>query len=274
MKYLSLTEIQMEEKNILEETIKFLNKNNIKYSVCGGTMLGAVRHKGFIPWDDDIDIFIPRDDYQKLISLLEKNSCKLHSYRAISVLLKNSYCPFIKIVNEKILTNNERMASSKQLPLWIDIFPIDGMPENEYDTKKLYAKIAKYRNLYMLKGYNYKYVLKSTTAIKVMPKLILKAILQLIPHRLISRKMDTIAKTFSYSTATYVGGVLWGYGPQERLLKKDVLWKDFDFEDLKVKGLANYDTYLSNIYGDYMTLPPEEKRATHEFKAWRKDDER
>lgn len=270
MKYLKLEEIQQAEKNILKETIAFLTKNNIPYAMCGGTLLGAVRHQGFIPWDDDIDIFVPRPDYEKLISLLKKNQ-RVAGYKATGSMLKNSYHPFIKITNEKILTYNDRMDNNKQMNLWIDIFPIDGLPKEKEKTEKLYQKVKYVRNLYMLKTYKYGYLLKTNNIIKGIVKGIVKTFLVLLPYSILSKRLDDLSKTYSYEEEEYVGGVLWGYGPKEKMPKKDVLWKEFDFCDLKVMGLKNYHQYLTNLYGDYMKLPPEEKRKTHEFIAWRNE---
>lgn len=269
MQYLKLKEIQEEEKKILEKTIDFLEQNNIQYAICGGTMLGAVRHKGFIPWDDDIDLLIPRPDYERLIEVLNKNDQKIDQYHAVSVLLKNDFCPFIKVINKKIFTHSERLTNNRQTNLWIDIFPLDGLPDDDMETKKQYDKIKKYKKLYLLKGYKYSYIFKVSSITKMIPKIIIKTFLLCIPDSILSKKLDSLSKKYPYDQANYIGGVLWGYGPKEKMLKSEVSFTDFDFCDLKVKGLANYDLYLTNLYGDYRKLPPKEKRKTHNFEAWR-----
>lgn len=269
MKSLTTKEIQKEEANILKELILILDKNKIEYTVGGGTMLGTIRHKGFIPWDDDIDILIPRPDYERLICILKKNNLKVGNYIATSVLLNNGYYPFIKIVNQNISTYNENILANKQLNLWIDIFPIDGLPEDEKGSKEIFKKISLYKNMYMSKVFKTKYIIKTTKKIKILPKLILKILLLLVPINSISKKMDSISKKIDYNNSSYVGNLLWGYGRKETMLKKDVSYIEFKFEDLKVKGLKNYDSYLTNLYGDYMKLPPKEERETHSFKAWR-----
>ena len=103
-KYLDIKEIQKEELNILKETIKFLNKNNIKYYIFYGTLLGAVRHQGFIPWDNDIDIAIPRPEYEKLINILKEKNNKINNMNieSIGYEVGVSDWPFIKIVNKDI----------------------------------------------------------------------------------------------------------------------------------------------------------------------------
>lgn len=269
MKSLTTKEIQQEETNILKELILILDKNKIEYTVGGGTMLGTIRHKGFIPWDDDIDILIPRPDYERLICILKKNNLKVGNYIANSVLLNNGYYPFIKIVNQNINTYNEKIINSKQLNLWIDVFPIDGLPEDEISRKKLFKKIARYKSIYMTKVFKINYLLESTKKIKILPRLILKILLLPVPINFISKKMDNVSKKIDYNSSSYAGNLLWGYGQKETMFKKDISYTNFQFEDLKVKGLKNYDSYLNNLYGDYMKLPPKEERKTHSFKAWR-----
>ena len=100
---LNTREIQLEELNILKETIKFLNNNDIKYGLHAGTLLGAVRHKGFIPWDDDIDIYLTRPNYNKFIDCVKKEQNKIGSFNVISIDLNNSYIPFAKVTNPKII---------------------------------------------------------------------------------------------------------------------------------------------------------------------------
>ena len=124
-KYLNIKEIQEEELNILKETIKFLDHNNIKYYIFYGTLLGAVRHQGFIPWDDDIDIAIPRPEYEKLIKILKEKNNKINNLNieSIGYEVGVSDWPFIKIVNKDIKLEDELNCDKN---LWIDVFPLDG----------------------------------------------------------------------------------------------------------------------------------------------------
>ena len=100
---LSLKEIQNEEKEILKNIINFFEKYNIKYYAYGGTLLGAVRHNGFIPWDDDIDIIVPRPDYDLFLDLVRKGNFKYNNLEVISYELNNSNVLFCKVINKGII---------------------------------------------------------------------------------------------------------------------------------------------------------------------------
>lgn len=268
---LSDKEIQIEEKKILKEVIKFLDINCIPYSLDGGTLLGAIRHKGFIPWDDDIDIIIPRPFYEKLIQIA-KNNCMIGNYKITCSRINNGYYPFIKIVNENIQTYTKSYHKRFQQKLWIDVFPFDCVPNNEIASKKLFKKISIFKSLYFLKVNKYNKFLgnKDDSTIKKMIKAFLKTSLLLIPCGLISNKLDKLAKSSNYDSSNFGCDVIWGKFSHR--ISNNLQYIDLPFEDLTAKCFKNYDEYLTNIYGDYMTLPPKDKRITHSFEAWRIDE--
>ena len=144
-KQLSLKEIQQEETKILIKVINYLNNNDITYYIWGGSFLGTVRHKGFIPWDDDIDIAITRKEYNKLLELLRGNNKIDENIEAIGFELNNFDTPFIKIINKKI---NIREEMNYDKYLWIDIFPIDGVPKKH---KMFYIILKMYEKMYLWK---------------------------------------------------------------------------------------------------------------------------
>ena len=131
MQELSNKEIKKELLNILYILDIFLTNHNLKYSITSGTLLGAVRHKGFIPWDDDIDISMLRPDYNKLIHIL-KNINKIdESLSGIGFELGNSNIPFLKIINKNIKTEEKIIRDiTDEGNLWVDIFPFDGIPNH------------------------------------------------------------------------------------------------------------------------------------------------
>lgn len=266
---LSLRDIQLEELNILKNTVKYLEKNNLEYYLAGGTLLGAVRHKGFIPWDDDIDICMPRNDYDKLIELCKENELG-EEYELISFEMGNLIFPFAKIVNKNIFI---KAKSLEDINLYIDVFPIDGYPEK-------YSKVIfQQRILNILKGILY---LKSTSLKNIknekksisnrILKILLKPIAEMIPTKWTSKIMIKMCKKYKYEECKYVGNRIWGYGLSE-MLQKDKYASDkinIEFEDEEFKAPAGYDLYLKSIYGDYMKLPPKDKRVTHGIQAVKK----
>lgn len=271
---LTTREIQLAEKDILQETINFLNKHNLRYSICGGTLIGAVRHEGFIPWDDDIDICMPRPDYDKLQKTLQKEGNQLSQKRFFhSVELHNLNMPFTKVYDYGIQIEDERYHDKYEKYLWIDIFPIDGLPSDDKQCQRHFQYQRFYRQFIMRRKMSWSYMLKNRPmVIRNFAKTIYKIIALLPPAAFWSKRIIKLARKYSYAQNETVGCFSWGYGPRERMPKKVAEeYIDLDFEGMKVKGFKNYDLVLTNIYGDYMQLPPVEKRITHSFKAWKVD---
>ena len=275
-KYLNTREIQLEEKKILDHVVKFLDKNNINYSLCGGTLLGAIRHKGFIPWDDDIDILMTRPEYDKLQELIKKdNSILGNNLYFHSMELNNSNMPFTKVYNHNIRTYDWRYKDKYEKYLWIDIFPIDGFPESDKVCKNWFKKRNKIKKMYMYSKTTSKFLFHKKEYLKNIAKIIIKFIATIFPKKNYAKKIISLGKKYPYETSKYTGCYVWGYGPQEKMKKEDYeKYIDVEFEGTKYKGLKEYDKYLTNLYKDYMQLPPEEKRVTHSFKAWRVEDEK
>lgn len=140
-------EIKNELCNMLESLKSVFEKYNIKYSVMSGTLLGAVRHNGFIPWDDDIDIAMLREDYEKFIQLIKKGRLKKYSLEAVGEEIGNGYLPFLKVMNRKIVVEEDlNLRLMNESYLWIDIFPFDYIEESEMQQRINYIK--KQRNLF------------------------------------------------------------------------------------------------------------------------------
>lgn len=142
MDYLTSDEIKTELLNSLREIDMFLKKNNIQYSIMSGTMLGCIRHGGFIPWDDDIDIGMLRPEYNKLLNLLRKNSnCLNEELFGVGIELENGQWPFLKIYNKNILVKEN--MEEKPVNLWIDVFPFDGMPCRQSNLYQRYIMLLR-----------------------------------------------------------------------------------------------------------------------------------
>ncbi len=257
-----LKSIQLEILNVVAE---FCNSNEIKYFLCYGTLLGAVRHQGYIPWDDDIDIAMLRSDYEKFVSSFNFYNCQYKVYT-----VKNTSCfpfPFAKVAFENSIIEELSDNMKNNIGINIDIFPIDDIPNNTVEQKKLMHNIRTQRGVLDAKAI----VINSKrdfykNAVLYFAKLIFKFIK---PNEIVNRIIKLAAK-YNDSQSENVGVIVWGYGEREivsrNLFKEQVKMK---FEGNYYSVPKGYHEWLSSIYGDYMELPPVEKRISHHgFKAY------
>ena len=273
MKRLDLKEIKNIELNLLKEFDELCEINNLYYTLCGGTLLGAVRHGGFIPWDDDIDVLMPRPDYDRLLNEEGINFEGLPDYINILSWKKgNLNFPFIKMTDSRTRISVDYYDSETNVKeIWIDIFPIDGNPVNEKELRKVYKSSIALRKILLLK-------LSKNGEGKSKLKQYLKPILKLpfafLNIRKVCEMIDELAQKYDYEKSEYIGGIVWGYGPQERILKRDYLNSiRMNFENQYFQVPSNYEQYLKQLYGNYMELPPESKRVVHGIHAYLNEEE-
>lgn len=266
MKPLLLNELKQIQLDILENIHEFCELNNIKYSLACGTMLGAVRHEGYIPWDDDIDICLLRRDYNKLITLFP--DVYNGAYKISSI--ENDDCwerPYAKAYDIRTLLK-EDSSCSKTIGINIDIFPIDNVPDN-YNKWVLYNKVRMlFQRLLEVKFFKVKV---SRAFYKNVLLVILKILLVFTSRRKLACHISKFSQKYNQCDSKYVFENVQGIRlkkPFRRSIFDEII--DVRFENKTFKGFKNYHEYLSNVYGDYMTLPPIEKRISyHSFSAFR-----
>ncbi|HJC95303.1 MAG TPA: LicD family protein [Candidatus Phocaeicola gallinarum] len=259
MKPIYLEEQKQIQLNILAKVDQFCEENNLRYSLGGGTLLGAVRHKGFIPWDDDIDIMMPRPDYDKFVHNFngyDKDlTCAAHE------IDKNFIQIFAKVYNNKTLLKEQSLQDP--LGIFIDVFPIDGFPSDERTVTKYVRKITFLRKLLQIKNLDNKLRWK---------RIIAKSILYFFPVNYLQKRMQKAIKEYPFEESLYAGATCGRYKEKERY-QRDVFEKytTLDFENRKFKVIKEYDLYLKQHYGDYMKLPPvEEQVGNHtEYAYWK-----
>jgi len=253
-----MKEIELE---LLREMVKICKKHNLRYFLTAGTLLGAIRHKGFIPWDDDIDIFMPRKDYIKLIKVFDLG--KKENMKMLSVYTESDfYYAYLKVVDTRTKMFIEGRLPIKNFGVCIDIFPMDGLPENERETKILFKKMKQYREMqYTASLLRF---IKPEKWYKVFPKHFKYLVAKSIGFKKYIQIIEKLATKYDFETCDYIGCSVAGYGIKEKISKKAFESAvEVQFEDGYYLAPIGYNEYLTNIYGDYMQIPPEGKRIPH-----------
>lgn len=248
------------ELNMLDEVDKICKKNNLTYFLVHGSLLGALRHNGFIPWDDDLDIAMPRVDYEKFISLAEK---ELKEPLSIHTLFteKDIYWGGGARVRNSLTTGIEEKEIGHQgnLGIWIDILPLDVCTMNDKHFVMKQKKIAFYQRLILAKIYGKEY--KTFWDIEKLQWQIYKFISHLCSHKSLCKRLDEATKCYSQEDSTEVA-FFTGYGNHRRLNAEDFKKVTYlEFEKRQVPVPCGYKNYLFGIMGkDYLDYPPEEER--------------
>ena len=259
-----LDELHKTELELLRRFVDICNANNITYYIIGGTLLGAVRHGGFIPWDDDIDVAVPRDDYYRLIKVMRKiedDDIGLLYYRDNP----NLYFYPAKVISKKYRIQDVRMKDGFSYP-WIDVLPIDGRPDKPLKYRMFKLRMDYYRLLLGL------YYIDNLRDIKrsLAQRIVIKAgkVLRIGKYVNPTKVKDKIDRTLSSNRiedCSWVGTCMGAYYFHE-FVPKWMFGKGSTvrFCDMEVNAPELIDPYLRHMYGDYMT-PPEEKdrQAVH-----------
>lgn len=266
----TMEEIQAIEYDILVKSTEFFEAHQIQYILAGGSMLGAVRHNGFIPWDDDIDLLMPRDSFEILRMLAEKER---YIAPHIHVLLPGDDLyphPFIKICDDRTKLINEDYGEKFPSEVWIDVFPLDHFPREKW-KHQLYMKYNRMLRAALAagtlnRGLNHKYL--------QIPMEILSKMLG--GYKKITVMMDKAAARMDKhnQNSGWRGDGPWPEGLKD-CFKEEWLFPviKHKFEEGEFNIPENYDGYLTHFYGDYMTPPPENKRVRHTFEAYRLDED-
>ena len=253
-----LRELQLIELDIFKEIDRICKNNNLKYYLIEGSLLGAVRHKGFIPWDDDFDIGMFREDYEKFLDIADGQldiGYKLCCYKNI----KNYHLPFSKVVtlNNRGFFNTESMSLKRYNGPYVDIFPLDtsSFSMGKYQYKK-FKKIRKYRDILLLKiHYRIKFSWKRLLYFVESP---------FYSYKRLHKKIYKLSTKDANKEANFIVNYASSYGLPKEIFPS-CTFNDgvcFDFEGIKIRVPKNYNYILTRVYGDYMTPPPLKKRMS------------
>ena len=258
-----LHQVDME---IVRAVVELCDRHGLTYYMLGGTMLGAIRHKGFIPWDDDIDLGMPRRDYEAFLEIAPKElpeTLKVVNYRNTP-----SYMYYItrvldtdtRVVEERIGNDNKYTHAS------IDIFPIDGTPNALLLRKLYFFRVLSHRALMSL---CYKDSIDRKRRRGGVEKAFLWVMERLPVEKLTTPykqkcRIDRLLRSQDVEKSEYIGNIMGAYRTRE-IVPKAFYGKGamYPFEGMELRGLEKYDEYLTHTYGDYMRLPPEDQRKTH-----------
>lgn len=259
MKEMTLRDIQLVSLEILKDIHNFCTKNKLNYYIAYGTLLGAVRHKGFIPWDDDIDIVMPRPDYNRFIKTYKsEHGMKLFTYQKGQCLI-----PYARIceMERTQMIFCQKPWTKHSTGICLDIFPLDAVDKDEFDKKNEMAMKLWKRSWAM------RYSLTPFTSNKEVGKKIKwgtrKIISLLLEKKRITKHLN-LCKNTAWGTSDYLCQLACP-DPNEKIIEKK--WFDdkvlLPFEDAEFYAPKDWDKVLRNIFGDYMQLPPKEEQVPH-----------
>ena len=262
-----------EQKDSILRILLYLDKicreNHIRYSLTGGTLLGAVRHQGFIPWDDDVDVFLIRPEYDKLSRILAEQK----EYEWIATEVGNYHAGWGRLIDPQSVVFDEELGE-QETGLFIDICVVDGLPNNII-SRNLF--IIFQRALYRLHRSTWEQ--KKASIPRNPIKRIIKWIIRkwTVPKGSYywARIIDRTRRKFPVEHSLYVANLQSQYGKKEILHKSGFdHYQEMVFEGHSFLVFSGWKEYLTNIYGDYMQLPPEEKRHGHHYnQVYRKGQE-
>lgn len=248
--------LQLRILRILTAIDHVCQQHQLRYYIWAGTMIGAIRHKGFIPWDDDIDIAMPRPDYEKLIAHCQE--WLPEPYELVSAETDKSYpLPFGK-VQDASTTLIERTHLHYLGGIYIDVFPIDGVPANALMRRWHFACYEYWKRvLYLIHRDPYKHGHGPSSWIPLLCR-------KVYTMEGVQRKIRHLLLKYDYEQSPLVADYDDG---SKGAMPKSILGipTPYDFEGEKVRGVEQYDTYLTRKYGDYMTIPDGNHQRQHNF---------
>lgn len=259
-----MTEIQKKLLDMLVWFDGFCRANNLRYYALGGTLLGACRHQGFIPWDDDVDVGMPRPDYERLAELM---GSEIRDGYVLET--ENSpdpkFCYFFSKLYDTSTTLQEDVATGLKRGLFLDVFPLDGIGNGEGPDLKYYGKIKRKAWLYLARV---TVVREGRSALKNLAAVLAKIIPdRIVDNTVLRKEISQMCTKYDFDRSKWVGSLL------EDLSDRSVVLRelfgtptDYPFEGHQILGAEHADEFLTALFGDWHQLPPEEKRVTnHDF---------
>ena len=270
-KELSMQETQAVSLEILKRIADLCETNNLRYFLIYGTLIGAVRHHGFIPWDDDVDIMMPREDYDNLLTILTEN--KLDNLTLFTRKTCSEYPYMIARISDDRYILEQENEKSVGMGVFIDIYPFDGLGMTKEEALKFGRKGDIISSLCYQATRNHYAVETTTSLIRKIIKYPVFVVSKLIGKDFFQDKLEKMAGVKSFDNSNYVGCIVWLSGGEKDIFKRE--WFDqtvlMPFDKYMFRVPERYDEVLKVTYNDYMTLPPvEDRQGHHYYKAYKK----
>jgi lipopolysaccharide cholinephosphotransferase len=268
---LSLEEIHQEILTVFKKIVDICDQININYFIAYGTLIGAVRHKGFIPWDDDLDIQMTRPEFEKFVSYCEQNTEILYPYKLISFKNTPDYPYEIPRFCDTRFRMEKGGLADAGMGIFVDIYPLDGIGDDIKAAKKKIMPKKRYWQTCWSFWRDNKFIPSQKGTLRNIPRFFAFLLSRLHNLRYYLIKLHSISTFYSYENSKFIECITWNElfrpQPKEWYSSYDIL----DFEHLKVKAPKNYDKVLKSIYGNYMQLPPIEKqKPSHSYKIFKR----
>ncbi len=262
--------VQKCDLEMLKELVRICDRHGLIYYLSAGTFLGAVRHKGFIPWDDDVDVRMPREDYEKLLKVLP---AELDQRFRLGHFLYRQYehVYVLRIYDPRIRIRRTNATKEKTCMAWISVLPLDGMPESRA-AQWIRKKHLLWRRMWLMIS-----VFDEIVSVGKKRKWIERMIISLVQKTGLEKKvsyrrnwvkLDKVMKKCPAKDSRWYINSMSSYKYKD-IMPKTVYGegKEYPFEDGLFRGPEQADTFLRTLYGDYMELPPADKRNKHDSRV-------
>jgi len=274
-KPLTIQETQAISLEILKQITDFIEALHLRYALIYGTLIGAVRHHDYIPWDDDVDIMMPRPDYDKLLVYLKQHISEYPHLRVFN----RSECPDYPYMITRISDNRYVLDMANEKPfgmgIFIDIYPYDGLGTTKEEAVKYGLKGDRISSLCYQATREHFAIETTTSIVRKLFKYPVYLFSKLVGKDYFQNKLEKLARLKDYDTSNFIGCVIWLSWGEKDIFPRE--WFDetimMPFGKYEFRVPKEYDKVLRHEYGDYMQLPPEKDRIGHHyFKVYKRED--